>query len=152
MPIHAVSKKYDIERGAVQTLAQVCHGFAAGMIKFCQKMGWGALAAALDHMSDRLKAGAKADLLALAQVTYVKSRTARTFWENGFKSVAALAAADPQDLLPVLMLAQPKKPRLNDDDATRYQKKLLLKAEIITKSASKIWERLMQQGVEIDEE
>ena len=81
-------------RGSVQSLAQTCQGFAAGMIKFCETMGWGyvisahcyqfhsslrrsrAMAAALDHFSDRLKAGARADLLALAKITFVKSRTA----------------------------------------------------------------------------
>lgn len=57
MPIHAVARKYDMPRGAIQNLAQTCHGFAAGMIKFCERMKWGILAAALDHMSDRLKAG-----------------------------------------------------------------------------------------------
>lgn len=34
------------------------------------------MAAALDHFSDRLKAGARADLLALAKITFIKSRTA----------------------------------------------------------------------------
>jgi replicative superfamily II helicase len=57
MPVHAVARKYDIARGIVQNLAQTCHGFAAGMIKFCERMNWGALAAVLDHFSDRLKAG-----------------------------------------------------------------------------------------------
>lgn len=41
MPIHRVAQKYDVARGAVQTLAQTCEGFAAGMIKFCEHMGWG---------------------------------------------------------------------------------------------------------------
>jgi DNA polymerase theta len=57
MPIYAVARKYDIPRGIVQNLAQACHGFAADMIKFCERLGWGALVAALDHMSDRLGAG-----------------------------------------------------------------------------------------------
>lgn len=57
MPVHAVARKYDLPRGTIQNLAQTCHGFAAGMIKFCEKMDWGALAAVLDHFSDRLKAG-----------------------------------------------------------------------------------------------
>ena len=57
MPIHAVARKYDLPRGIVQNLAQTCQGFAAGMIQFCQRMNWGALAAVLDHFSDRLKAG-----------------------------------------------------------------------------------------------
>jgi hypothetical protein len=34
------------------------------------------MAAALDHFSDRLKAGAKADLLELSKITFIKSRTA----------------------------------------------------------------------------
>lgn len=57
MPIHSVARKYDLPRGKIQNLAQTCHGFAAGMIKFCERMNWGALAAVLDHFSDRLKAG-----------------------------------------------------------------------------------------------
>lgn len=62
-----------------------------------------AMAAILDHFSDRLKAGARSDLLALSKITFIKSRTARVFYENGFKSVAAIANADPRELVPVLM-------------------------------------------------
>lgn len=61
------------------------------------------LAAVLDHVADRLRAGAKADLLELAKITFVKSRTARVFYDNGFKSVAAIASADPNELVPILM-------------------------------------------------
>lgn len=121
MPVHAVARKYHLARGLVQNLAATCQGFAAGMIKFCERMKWTPLAAVLDHFSDRLKAGmlvsfhrcyvgtdrsegAKADLLSLAQVTFIKSRTARVFWENGFRTVGALAAADVDDILPVLFM------------------------------------------------
>ena len=41
MPIHKVAQKYMVPRGSVQTLAQTCQGFSAGMIKFCEHMGWG---------------------------------------------------------------------------------------------------------------
>ena len=57
MPVHMVATKYDMPRGAIQNLPQTCAGFAAGMVKFCERMGWGMLAAVLEHMSDRLKAG-----------------------------------------------------------------------------------------------
>ena len=67
-------------------------------------MGWGMLKSVLDHMCDRLKAGARADLLDLAQISYVKSRTARVFWENGMKSIRAVAEADTKDLVPILLL------------------------------------------------
>ncbi|AEO66042.1 uncharacterized protein THITE_2065919 [Thermothielavioides terrestris NRRL 8126] len=150
MPIHRVAQKYDVPRGSVQTLAQTCQGFAAGMIKFCETMGWGAMAAALDHFSDRLRAGARSDLLALAKITFVKSRTARIFWDNGFKTIAAVANADPKELLPLLMQAQPNKVRLGAKDEEKYREKLLAKAKIIADSANRLWQIEMQQ--ELDDE
>ena len=41
VPIHVVARKYDMPRGTVQNLSQTCQGFAAGMVKFCEQMGWG---------------------------------------------------------------------------------------------------------------
>ncbi|KAB8299282.1 hypothetical protein EYC80_001362 [Monilinia laxa] len=147
MPVHAVARKYDLPRGTIQNLAQTCHGFAAGMIKFCEKMDWGALAAVLDHFSDRLKAGAKSDLLALAEITFIKSRTARIFWDNGYKTVGAIAGADSKELIPVLLMAQPRKLRLALDDEEKYHARLLAKATKIVESANRIWERQMQQEI-----
>lgn len=104
MPIHAVARKYEMQRGSVQNLAQTCDGFAAGMIAFCERMNWGMLRSVLIHMSDRLKAGAKADLLELAKIPFVKSRTARIFWENGLKDLRAVAEAEARNLVPILLL------------------------------------------------
>ncbi|KAI1356540.1 P-loop containing nucleoside triphosphate hydrolase protein [Xylaria sp. FL0043] len=150
MPVHMVARKYDTPRGAVQTLEQTCQGFAAGMIKFCEQMSWGAMAAILDHFSDRLRAGAKADLLALTKVTFIKSRTARVFYDNGFKTVASLANADPKELVPILMQAQPTKLRNKSKDEVKYEEKLLAKAQVITDSANRLWQAEMRQ--ELDEE
>jgi DNA polymerase theta len=104
VPLPVIANRYRIPRGGVQTLAQQCHGFAAGIVKFCQRMGWGMLAAVLDHMRDRLEAGARADLLEMAQVTYVKGWTARLLRDNGFRNLRALAEANPKDVVPVLMM------------------------------------------------
>ncbi|EFW99536.1 DNA-directed DNA polymerase [Grosmannia clavigera kw1407] len=146
MPIHRVAQKYDSPRGAVQNLEQTCEGFAAGMIKFCEHMDWGAMASVLEHFVDRLKAGAKADLLALAKIAFVKSRTARVFWENGFKTVATVANTDPRELVPVLMQAQASKVLFEDRNDDKFQETLLEKARIITESANRIW----QLGSRID--
>lgn len=62
------------------------------------------LAAVLDHMRDRLEAGARADLLEMTQVTFVKGWTARLLRENGFRNLRALAQAEPRDLVRVLMM------------------------------------------------
>ncbi|KAJ5219344.1 Helicase C-terminal [Penicillium cinerascens] len=152
VPLSTIARRYKIPRGTVQTLAQQCHGFAAGIVKFCQRMNWGMLAAVLDHMRDRLEAGARADLLEMAQVTFVKSWTARLLRENGFKNLRALAEADPKDLVPVLMMVNPRKTQksqLYPGEAERYAAKLLTKAETIIASANKIWDRELQ--VELEE-
>ncbi|KIV89160.1 hypothetical protein PV10_08751 [Exophiala mesophila] len=150
MSVHRISKKYNVARGQVQTLSQTCHGFAAGMIKFCERMEWGMLGAVLEHMLDRLRAGARADLLEMAQVPFVKSRMARAFWENGFKTVAALSEADPAALVPVMMQAQGRRPYSDEEALENLKGKLLSKAEIIVRGATRIWER--QQMAQWEEE
>lgn len=149
VPIHQISNKYNVPRGFLQNLAQTCHGFAAGMVKFCERMGWGMLSAVLEHMIDRLRAGARADLLEMAQVVFVKSRMARMLWENGFKSVRALAEARAEDLVPVMMQAQGRKAKIHGEAAEKLKAKLMEKAEVIVSSANRIWER--QQLVELQE-
>ncbi|KAJ4163210.1 hypothetical protein LMH87_004953 [Akanthomyces muscarius] len=148
MPIHVVARKYDSPRGSVQTLSQTCHGFAAGVIKFCQHMDWGLMAAALDHFSDRLLAGARTELLSLAKIPFIKSRTARVFWENGFRTVGSIANADPKELVPILKQANPSKIRVKGLDIAKYEEKLLSKANIISASANRLWSIQMQAEME----
>ncbi|KAL2802272.1 hypothetical protein BJX63DRAFT_415500 [Aspergillus granulosus] len=149
VPLPVIASRYRIPRGSVQTLAQQCHGFAAGIVKFCQRMGWGMLAAVLDHMLDRLEAGARADLLEMAQVTYVKGWTARLLRDNGFRNLRALAEANPKDIVPVLMMVNPRRRnQLHPTEAERYANKLLAKAEVIVASANKIWEREMHLNLD----
>ncbi|KAL2270127.1 hypothetical protein VTJ83DRAFT_2311 [Remersonia thermophila] len=153
MPVHRVAENYNMHRGSVQRLAETCQGFAAGMVKFCETMGWGAMATILDHFSDRLKAGARADLLELAKITFVKSRTARILWDNGFKTVASIANADPQELLPVLMQAQPNKVKLGAKDEQTLRDKLLLKAKVMVDSANRLWQsELLEERWALGEE
>ena len=103
-PIHTIARRYNVTTGSVQMLSQWCEGFAAVIVQFCDRMGWGMLKSVLEHMSDRLTAGARADLLELPKIPFVKSRTARVLWDNGFRSLMAVAECDPKDLLPILLL------------------------------------------------
>jgi DNA polymerase theta len=75
---------------------------------------------------------------------------ARILWDNGLKSVRALAEADARDLVPIMMQAQPtRKLKLQGEAARKLKLKLFEKAEIIVSSAGKLWER--QQLVSIEE-
>lgn len=67
----------------------------------------------------------------------------RVFWDNGFKTVAAVANAHPEELLPLLMQAQPNKVKLEAKDEQKYHDKLLAKAKIIADSASRLWRKYL---------
>ena len=86
----------------------------------------------------------------MAQVAFVKSRMARILWENGFKSVRMLAEARVEDLVPVMMLAQRKKWKSGSKDAEdKLRDKVREKAEVVVRSASRVWERVM--SIELEE-
>lgn len=55
--------------------------------------------------------------------------------------MAAVANADPKELLPVLLQAQPNKVRLEAEDEQKYEEKLLAKARIIADSANRLWRK-----------
>ena len=216
VPINTISLRYNLPRGQVQNLAQTCHGFAAGMVKFCHRMatpvspigptglaaadirtinaigtparatlsdgeaaGFSMLAAVLEHMQSRLYAGARADLLEMAQVTFVKGRMARLLYENGFKSVRSLSEADPKkDIMPIMMglsgwkLKQIERDagrKIEDDDGggdgelerrkmsetaemrrMKLEEKLLRKAEVMVRSAGYIYEREVLRAVDLE--
>jgi hypothetical protein len=72
-------------------------------------------------------------------VTLTNNIHRRIFWDNGFKSVAAVANADSKELVPILLQAQPNKARLEGKDEQRYMDKILGKAKIISDSANRLW-------------
>jgi hypothetical protein len=72
----------------------------------------------------------------------------RVFWENGFRSIGSIANADPAELVPILMQAQPNKIRLKGHESVRYEEKLLAKANVILASANKLWQTQLQADVE----
>lgn len=65
----------------------------------------------------------------------------RVFWESGFRTVASIANADPAELLPVLIQAQPHKVRIKGKSNEKYEEKLMAKADVISKSANKLWRK-----------
>jgi hypothetical protein len=68
-----------------------------------------------------------------------KSRMARMFWEHGLRSVRAIAEAEKKDLVPILMLAQPRKMKQEPDAVEKYMRKLDERSGWIIDHASRLW-------------
>lgn len=140
-PVHVVAANYDIARGFIQQLSSTCRGFAATSATFCKVMGWTGLAVLLEHYSWRLDLGVKADLMELARIPFVKSYTARVFYEKGLKTIAAVAAADVSVLRKALEMAQPKRLRLRKEEEVKMAVRLQERAEIVLAAARRIYEQ-----------
>jgi replicative superfamily II helicase len=139
-PVHLVAREFDIARGFVQSLSSTCRGFAATSATYCRAMGWSGLAVLLEHYAWRLDLGVKDDLIELAKLPWVKSATARVFWDCGLRSIEIVSKEGEEKVLEALVMAQPKKLRLRVHEGG-IRGKLKGRAEIVVKAAQKLWEQ-----------
>ncbi|KAF8469085.1 DEAD/DEAH box helicase [Kalaharituber pfeilii] len=149
MPIHHVASKYETPRGFVQQLASTCKGFANTTGIFCKRLGWSGLAVLLDHYTFRLDMGVRDDLMELVKLPFVKSYTARIIYNAGLRNIAAVAAVEPQDLVPILEAAQPQKLKLRSEEQSKLRKRLEDRAQRIIRAARRLHDQ--DQVVELDE-
>jgi DNA polymerase theta len=142
-PMHHVARHFDVARGFVQSLAATCRGFATTSAAFCKAMGWTGLAVLLEHYSWRLDLGVKDELVELARLPFVKSRTARCFWEAGIRTVDMVVEAGVERIAEVLGKAIPNGAR------GRGREKCRERALAVVGAASRIVER--RKAEELDE-
>ncbi|KAA8895247.1 P-loop containing nucleoside triphosphate hydrolase protein [Sphaerosporella brunnea] len=142
-PMHHVALHFDVARGFVQSLAATCRGFATTSAAYCKAMGWTGLAVLLEHYSWRLDLGVKDELVELARLPFVKSRTARCFWEAGVRTVEMVAEAGVDKVADLLGRAMPS------GSKGRGGIKCRERALIVVEAASRIVDR--KRAEELDE-
>ncbi|MCJ1445115.1 MAG: hypothetical protein MMC23_005620 [Stictis urceolatum] len=147
VPLPNVAKAYNTTRGYLQSLLLSSQSVAGSAISFCTRMGWGMLAASLKHMCDRLLAGARADVLELARIPFVKSRTARILWENKYQNLRDVAEAHIEQLVDVLVLAQPSKNKTMGGNEEKYREKMRERAQIMMSWAARAWNKEREADV-----
>lgn len=140
-PVHVVAANYDIARGFIQQLAGTCRGFAVTSATFCKVMGWTGLAVLLEHYSWRLDMGVRDELMELARIPFVKSATARVFWECGLRTVEAVAGAEVGVVVEVLEKAQPRRLKVREEEEMKLRLTLEERAEIVIRAARRIYEQ-----------
>ena len=93
--IAAVSRKFLLPLGTLQTLQGSSASFCGMLISFCERLRLWSLASAFRSVLPRLQFGVGAHLVALSQVPEVFPGRARALYEGGVESVEALANSDP---------------------------------------------------------
>lgn len=98
--VFEVSQAYGVNRGLVQNLVSLAASYAVSVSKFCQEIKefW-AFEAVLNVISGRLRHCCKTELIPLMGLPSVRLSRAKQLYASGFKTVEAIAKADPQELV-----------------------------------------------------
>jgi len=65
---------------------------------FCEKLGWWDLEVLISGFSERLNFGVQKDILPLMQIPHIKAFRARALYNAGYKTIASIAAATPEEI------------------------------------------------------
>lgn len=99
VPMATVEQRYNVNRGQLQNLMRSASMFSSSITSFCHAMEWYSLEAVLSSFVKRLGFGVKPDLLPLMEIRGMQPPRARALWNAGFKKLAAIAAADADDMV-----------------------------------------------------
>ncbi|CAG9574394.1 putative DNA polymerase theta [Leishmania major strain Friedlin] len=108
VPMATVEQRYNVSRGQLQNLMRSASMFSSSITSFCHAMEWFSLEAVLSSFVKRLGFGVKPDLLPLMEIRGMQPPRARALWSAGFKKLAAIAAADADDMVSKVKSMNPK--------------------------------------------
>ena len=87
--------------------SETCFIFAGMVTVFCSRLGWTNLELLLAQFQSRLTFGVQRELVDLVRVSLLNAHRARTMYNGGYHTVAALAQADPAAIETLLRNAVP---------------------------------------------
>jgi replicative superfamily II helicase len=101
-PMPEITRRFKIDRGTIQSLQMQCATFAAQTAKFCELLGAGLLAAALNRFRPRLDFGVRSELLGLLVLPSCTKEVARVLVSAGITSPVDLAELTPEMIAVIL--------------------------------------------------
>eukprot|EP01063_Lacrimia_lanifica_P018073 TRINITY_DN2502_c0_g1_i1.p1 TRINITY_DN2502_c0_g1~~TRINITY_DN2502_c0_g1_i1.p1 ORF type:complete len:1304 (+),score=415.99 TRINITY_DN2502_c0_g1_i1:129-4040(+) len=112
-PVRQVAQRYSVEAGQIQNLQNNSAQFSYMMMSFTESMGWTSLQFTIQSYVKRLGCGVRADCAHLTEIRGVQASRARCLFNAGYRTVAALAKANPDDVLQRVKTAASKGGREN---------------------------------------
>lgn len=107
VPLNEVAKKFNCNRGLLQSLQQSASSFAGMVTTFSRQLGWSSVEILVSQFQDRLQFGVSRDLLDLMKLPVLDAPKARALYNNGIDNLIRLAASDPQTLENILYKSTP---------------------------------------------
>ena len=102
IPLKTVSRRYNVNKGLLQSLQNSASTFAGMVTKFCQKLGWRNMEMLVDQFQSRLSFGVTRELCDLVRISMLNGARARLLYNAGYHSASAVATASVVDLTKLL--------------------------------------------------
>lgn len=140
-----VQQKYAVPRGTIQGLQDRASRFASMVAAFCEKLGWYDLEALITKFQSRVLHGVRQEILALSEIPFVKSHTARLLYKAGLRTPEAVAAVPSVDhILSILNAGAPPGDRKGGMLRQRQALKILRGArELLNRRARELREQAL---------
>ncbi|KAL1915366.1 uncharacterized protein VTP21DRAFT_6824 [Calcarisporiella thermophila] len=150
VPFSDLVMKYQVNRGTIQALQLTSSSFAAMITTFCQRLGWNNLAIILSQFQDRVNFGVEKELCELARIPYVKGSRARVLYSAGFRTIASLATATPEEIMTHLAKARPFKSEKTENNMAGEEFQRRIEARAARAIVNHAREMLEQQGQQLE--
>ncbi|WAR06887.1 DPOLQ-like protein [Mya arenaria] len=131
VPINDVCKKYNCNKGQLQSLQQSGATFAGMVTVFCARLGWSNLELILSQFQSRLTFGVQRELCDLVRISALNGQRARVLYNGGFQTVAALAGASAPDIEALLKKTAPFQSMKKQESETAWEAEERRKAHCI---------------------
>jgi replicative superfamily II helicase len=102
VPLPEISKRFKIDRRTIQAIQMQCASFAAQVAKFCESLGAGLLAAALNRFRPRLNFAVRNELLGLLVLPACSKEIARKLVAVGITSPVELSELNAEMIAVIL--------------------------------------------------
>ncbi|XP_071114847.1 DNA polymerase theta-like [Haliotis cracherodii] len=137
VPLNEVARKYNVNKGQLQSLQQSSATFAGMVTVFCGRLGWYNLELILSQFQNRLTFGIQRELCDLVRISLLNGQRARQLYNGGYQTVASLANTNPQDVENLLKTSSPFQSSKRQDNESEWEMEQRKKARSIWLSGKK---------------
>lgn len=107
IPLGDVCRKFDCNKGLLQSLQLTASTFAGMVTAFSKQLGWSNVELLIGQFQDRLQFGVSRDLLDLMRLPIMNGKTARALYNAGMESLIDLANSDVSIIENILLKLAP---------------------------------------------
>ena len=143
VPLETAAAAARKSKGLLQALQEKSFSRAARIEVFCENLSWEDLAKLVAIIRNRIALGVKADIIALAEIPYVRGFRARVLHNAGIRTPEAIVSLGSADFIAQKLI---EGSQCQDDNVIKREKRA---AKMILKGAKELVESKLQRALSL---